>query len=270
MSSSATRRTPGRRTGVRSAGAAATSRPWRSCGTPWRKSSRCLCERVAGIEALKDFGVRARHGRFPHRSLFRYNNGDAKGRVAEAHARNVSLQQLYDEWARARCPDSATCSPDPSLLLWHAPASALRPDLPWAAANAFFPLKQPVDAEHILKYVAQRYAVVGVLERLDETLGVLRCRLPWLRGGIFPRANPTRPYPELLRDDVARLRRVGKLAFDLYDLAGGILTADSSCCQRLWRQGGGEEPPAAAPLPNPQAAQRKRRRRSRRSKGSNH
>ena len=93
-------------------------------------------------------------------------------------------------------------------------------------------------------FIAQRFAVVGVLERPAETLEVLRCRLGIVAaaqdaGAIvaeMPHSASTAQrgkYPVELPRDTAAVRDSTSLEWHLYRHANAVLSADVACCRRL-------------------------------------
>jgi len=88
------------------------------------------------------------------------------------------------------------------------------------------------DVNEIMRYVAKRYAVMGVLERTSETLEVMRCRFPWLAATKLQHANPTTPYPEHLLNNDALMRSIIRHDYRLYEFSGMVLSADIACCRQ--------------------------------------
>eukprot|EP01065_Artemidia_motanka_P014486 TRINITY_DN1840_c3_g4_i1.p1 TRINITY_DN1840_c3_g4~~TRINITY_DN1840_c3_g4_i1.p1 ORF type:complete len:665 (+),score=134.68 TRINITY_DN1840_c3_g4_i1:53-2047(+) len=81
--------------------------------------------------------------------------------------------------------------------------------------------------------LAKRFAVVGVSERVEDTIAVARCRLPWLREsgeGLPPIAE--QPVHELPGASAA-LRDAARSLRGLHTAAAAILSADVECCARL-------------------------------------
>ena len=177
-------------------------------------------------------------------SLFRYNGGNASARIASILARNQTLQQGYDEWLRSRCTLQANgaCAPieggATQVVTYHRPAcnmpgkqSALR----CAHSRGIIPdlsFNTTPDLTLAMMNLVHEYAVVGVLERREETLEVLKCRIPWLSPIEFPHSNPTAPYPVLLEDNETLMHQISEQDQTVYEVANMILSVDIACCRR--------------------------------------
>lgn len=91
-----------------------------------------------------------------------------------------------------------------------------------------------------MRLIEQRFAIVGVLERPEETLEVVRCRLPWAAASAaaLPHVAATAQtwaYPVTLKLESAAMRRATALEDRLYALANELLSADVECCRKGWR-----------------------------------
>eukprot|EP00756_Hemistasia_phaeocysticola_P048201 Hpha_TRINITY_DN22632_c0_g1::TRINITY_DN22632_c0_g1_i1::g.192768::m.192768 len=97
--------------------------------------------------------------------------------------------------------------------------------------------------DHTAELLTQRYAVVGVLDRLEDSLEVLRCRVPWLQGlKSLPHKNMrTDRKPKEVRNEEA-LRRKTYLQRGVYNFASRLLDADLACCRRQQQEGKGGKP----------------------------
>ena len=92
--------------------------------------------------------------------------------------------------------------------------------------------------DETVDFVRARYAVVGVLERPDETMEVLRCRVPWIGATALPHtaANAqTWSYPVKLRNEAGLMLNATFLEGQLYARANEILTENLECCRRRRR-----------------------------------
>jgi len=87
--------------------------------------------------------------------------------------------------------------------------------------------------KEIFQNVVDNYAVVGVLERMDDVMEVLRCRFPWFKGEIMPPPDP--PVGFFKETPLIRHKNLTQLltpAEDvLYEVANKILTADLHNCR---------------------------------------
>eukprot|EP01062_Namystynia_karyoxenos_P042472 TRINITY_DN31047_c0_g1_i1.p1 TRINITY_DN31047_c0_g1~~TRINITY_DN31047_c0_g1_i1.p1 ORF type:complete len:563 (+),score=168.81 TRINITY_DN31047_c0_g1_i1:63-1691(+) len=85
----------------------------------------------------------------------------------------------------------------------------------------------------MLRLLAQRYTVVGVLERLPETLEVARCRIPWTRDLQVPHNNVRPPSQRKTPDryDPALMRRKTFILAAVYRAVNRILDEDVKCCR---------------------------------------
>lgn len=157
-------------------------------------------------------------------SLFRYNNGQPEAGTRSIYARNLTLQQGYDEFLQAKCAPLAdnTCAPidrgATGVVALHRPATS-----PGGATGLV----------STMMHIASEYAVVGVLERLEETLEVLKCRAPWVNATGIPHKNPTPRYPVQLKDNEQLMRQISAKDIQLYVLANLVLSLDVACCRKL-------------------------------------
>lgn len=84
--------------------------------------------------------------------------------------------------------------------------------------------------EEIAIHIAQRFSVVMVMEHIDASLAIARCRIPWIQGNKLPHSNPTKKFPhELVRNETLMAKKVAQEKY-LYDVAIKILRADATCC----------------------------------------
>ena len=87
--------------------------------------------------------------------------------------------------------------------------------------------------EEIAIHIAQRFSVVMVMEHIDTSLAIARCRIPWIQGNKLPHSNPTKKFPhELVRNETLMAKKVAQEKY-LYDVAIKILRADAICCSIL-------------------------------------
>ena len=188
--------------------------------------------------------------------------------IPAIHAKNLTLQQGYeqtvtgDQHCRPRNGNLSAppqCLPDDSSS-WSAPYyfapnsvfenKGLKPGLMTARIEHKHEHKHehkraqlkdldqtaltPEEVTTIVSYVVERYGVFGVLERGDETLEVIRCRLPWLAGATeYPHSRPTPPYPEQLTNDPVHTQLIELTANSakLFIVANLVLSADVACCR---------------------------------------
>lgn len=87
--------------------------------------------------------------------------------------------------------------------------------------------------EKVAMNIANRFSAVGVLDRLDESLEVLRCRHPWIDATTLPHSNPSKmKFPhKLVRNDTL-IREVAMADDYLYTFANRLLSIDVECCRR--------------------------------------
>jgi len=101
-----------------------------------------------------------------------------------------------------------------------------------------FPTKQKQchALEEVLQNILENYAVVGVLERVDDVMEVLRCRFPWFQANATHHKNPTgntwKDVPlNNTKGDLMNL--ITPMEDVLFDVANRILTADLKNCRGL-------------------------------------
>eukprot|EP01062_Namystynia_karyoxenos_P077409 TRINITY_DN7790_c0_g2_i1.p1 TRINITY_DN7790_c0_g2~~TRINITY_DN7790_c0_g2_i1.p1 ORF type:complete len:522 (+),score=78.15 TRINITY_DN7790_c0_g2_i1:77-1642(+) len=81
--------------------------------------------------------------------------------------------------------------------------------------------------------LASRYTIVGVLERMEDTLEVARCRVPWMRNVTQVPKRNARPDAAagLTPGERKLLSRKTTHAMALYRIANRILDEDLKCCR---------------------------------------
>eukprot|EP01062_Namystynia_karyoxenos_P017558 TRINITY_DN16471_c0_g1_i1.p1 TRINITY_DN16471_c0_g1~~TRINITY_DN16471_c0_g1_i1.p1 ORF type:complete len:386 (+),score=102.75 TRINITY_DN16471_c0_g1_i1:76-1158(+) len=84
-----------------------------------------------------------------------------------------------------------------------------------------------------LELLAARYAVVGVLERLPETLEVARCRVPWLKNFSDVPHHNRRPSHSKKEDahDTRLMKEKTFMVSAVYKAVNRMLDADLQCCR---------------------------------------
>ena len=95
------------------------------------------------------------------------------------------------------------------------------------------------DLEQAKEVLARRFAAVAVLEQEELSQVVMRCRVPWLRGGAGEGAaglphlqqapRESGPAAEFVEED---MRRATSLDQELYDFARELLRRDVAACRR--------------------------------------
>jgi len=85
----------------------------------------------------------------------------------------------------------------------------------------------------VLQNMLDNYAVIGILERIDDVLEVLRCRFPWFKEQHVHHKNPTEGFfkeaPLKRREDL--LEHITPIEKVLFEMADRILTADLENCR---------------------------------------
>ena len=179
-------------------------------------------------------------------SSFRFKGGYGLEFAAKMIAANVSLQALFDDYHSSRIS---------TQVAWlHAPRGVWLESqnvagdnnsraLPWFRTMPAGGVtwkgttrERPISTHQlhrVMEWVAQRYAVVGVLERIAETMEVLQCRLGARFNMSFPLTHTDNfnRYPIKLVHNASVLQRYTSMEQPLYKLANKILTADVACCR---------------------------------------
>ena len=154
-------------------------------------------------------------------SGFRYNKGDPASRIRAIYAQNLTLQQGYQKFLEEMCylrADGTCRNKASNMMAYHSPV-------------------EESTVEDVMLNVVRGYAVVGMLNRLAETLEVMKCRLPWVGSHLpqdFPHANQA-PYPMRLKDDMKLMQDMVADEIQLFVLANLILSADVACCRAAAR-----------------------------------
>jgi hypothetical protein len=173
-------------------------------------------------------------------SGFRFHGGKGKAFVKEVQQRGIDLQAQFEaherhvtsfaknKFARNSNPiQRGTPFPGPYQAAWfHAPPSLVHMDVGRNMSDRQFMVVTK-------EFIADRYNVVGVLDRMQETLEVMRCRVPWFNARqmkVDPRTAQNWQYPVKL-EHAPILKEVTKNELELYKLANAILTADVQCCR---------------------------------------
>lgn len=85
----------------------------------------------------------------------------------------------------------------------------------------------------VMNNIVENFAVVGVIERMNETLAVLHCRFPWMKDLIMPHKNPTTDLLKkipLKRNDLL-MQRITETEDSMYEIANKLLTIDVQNCR---------------------------------------
>lgn len=87
--------------------------------------------------------------------------------------------------------------------------------------------------EKVAMNIADRFSTVGVLDRVDKSLEVLRCRHPWIDATTLPRSNPSQMnFSHKLVQNDTLIREVAMADDYLYTFANRLLSIDVECCRR--------------------------------------
>ena len=92
--------------------------------------------------------------------------------------------------------------------------------------------------------IASRFSVIGVLDRMEETLEVAHCRHPWIAADAqIPHSNPSKmDFPHKLERNESLIQKMAIVDTHLYKFANQLLSIDVDCCrsQRKLQFGVGE------------------------------
>ena len=161
-------------------------------------------------------------------SLFRFHSGEGEAYARRILAQGGSLQAEFEKFLRHRQMGT-------EALQMHR-KKATCADVADANDHFLFCLGALTaeQVEETFDFIRDRYAVVGVLERPEDTMEVLRCRVPWVERTKLPHSDfnaQTWRYPVQLHTDTAAMRNATYLEDQLYARANEILTEDLECCR---------------------------------------
>ena len=201
-------------------------------------------------------------------SKFRFNGGQPSLRIKAVYASHMSLQQAYDGWVQGLCegkggpsfrpdnhnfagaprragnrtrggPGQPKCVQFSQALAQHAPPAVFSRNgsTQWTSPGCYrcnpSGNEEHASKEAVFQNLVQRFSVVGILERRNETLEVMRCRVPWVHAQAFPHENPTKPFPVHLQNDAELMHQITADDAELVSLANRVLSADVACCRKL-------------------------------------
>lgn len=176
-------------------------------------------------------------------SSYRYHQGKGTERAKQVMAchRNGAdiLQAGFDAMLLSRAGGRGR-----DQAAWiHAPPELWRESgCPTAATQGFIdehvatcPLTMhPKQLRQVFEAILKTFAVVGILERMPETLEVLRCRVPWFKNTSMPKVSlhsQVEPYPITLRHNASLMGPAALTEAKLYEFGNALLKADLECCR---------------------------------------
>ena len=187
-------------------------------------------------------------------SMFRYHGGKGAEYVKTVKARNGSLQEEFERmltqpedlhvpfllappslWIDAYGADEPWLTRTPSNATTNSTGGNMhvRPKMHLAATRSA--TLSEAQFARLADFIASRFAVTGVLERISDTLEVMRCRVPWFRTKVLPKVEETAQhwqYPVRLERRDALIQAHAATELRLYALANQLLDADLECCRR--------------------------------------
>ena len=158
-------------------------------------------------------------------SQFRYHSGGGKEFAMEVQKRNGDLQVEFENKIKDLQALKGTAKSSAAVRFHTPPLSYTKSKSRLRASHH--------DLSETKNFIVDWYSVVGVLDRMEETLEVMRCRVPWFNADEIP-ASPntaqTWEYPVKLVHPPSLKELVGD-ELELYALANEVLTADVQCCR---------------------------------------
>jgi len=174
-----------------------------------------------------------------YESLFRYHAEGRPGNYAQIHGVNSpkKFQNKFNEFLSKQSNQHSMVylsQNAPENILNHV-GKTRKQDIDTSDWKTMFPSKnlQCKTQEVVFQNMVDNYAVVGVLERMEEVLEVLRCRFPWFQEHTMHHKNPTTGFfkDTPLTRNKNLLKMITPSENVLYEVANRILTADIQNCR---------------------------------------